>query len=40
MDYIPLLKLFYTNRENYNEIYMQRYNNENAVHLNFKIHDN
>lgn len=40
MDYIPLLKLFYTNRENYNEIYMQRYNTENAVHLNFKIHDN
>lgn len=40
MNYISLLKLFYTNREQYNDIYSKRYNSENTVHLNFKIHDN
>lgn len=40
MSYIPLSKLFYTDREHYDEIYMSRYNSEYAVHLDFEVHKN
>lgn len=39
MDYKSLLKIFYSDKENYLNIYNQRFNSEYAVRLDFQIHD-
>lgn len=38
MGYDSLLKVFYSDKENYQEIYNRRFNSEYAVHLDFLIH--
>lgn len=38
--YDSLLKIFYSDTENYNRIYESRYNSDVAVHLDFTIHQN
>lgn len=40
MEYKSLGKLFYSDKENYEKIYNERYKSEHAVHLDFLIHDN
>ena len=40
MQYKFLSKLFYSDKENYDKIYKERYNSEYSVHLDFSIHDN
>ena len=40
MGYKSLDKLFYSDKENYEKIYNERYKSEYAVHLDFLIHDN
>lgn len=37
MKYMSLNKIFYTDRENYEKIYEQRYNSEYAVHMDFSV---
>ncbi len=39
MQYKPLSKLFYSDKENYEKIYQTRYNSEYSIHLDFLIHD-
>lgn len=39
MGYDSLLKIFHSDKENYQEIYKRRFNSEYAVHLDFSIHD-
>lgn len=39
MTYKLLSKLYYTDKDNYEKIYAQRFNNESAYHFNIKIHD-
>ena len=38
--YDSLLKIFYSDINNYNKIYEERYQSDSAVHLNFTIHKN
>lgn len=38
--YETLRKEYYKNRERYNEIYLQRYNSDMAIHIDVSIHDN
>lgn len=40
MEYKSLSKLFYSDSDNYKKIYNERFNNNNAIHFNFDIHDN
>ena len=40
LGYKSLDKLFYSDKENYEKIYNERYKSEYAVHLDFLIHDN
>lgn len=40
LEYKSLGKLFYSDKENYEKIYNERYKSEHAVHLDFLIHDN
>lgn len=37
MSYVPLSKLFYSDKENYNEIYQKRFNSEYTTHIDFEI---
>ena len=37
MSYEPLSKLFYADKEHYEEIYQARFNSEHAVHIDFEI---
>lgn len=37
MSYEPLTKLFYADKEHYEEIYQARFNSEHAVHIDFEI---
>ncbi len=38
--YDSLLKIFYSDINNYNKIYEERYQSDSAIHLNFTIHKN
>ena len=40
LEYKSLNKLFYSDRENYEKIYNERYKSDYAVHLDFTIHKN
>lgn len=39
MTYKLLSKLYYSDKDSYNRIYEQRFNNESTYHFNIKIHD-
>ena len=40
MDYIGLSKLFYQNKDTYEQVYQQRFHSEYAVHLDFEVNRN
>lgn len=40
MEYKPLSKLFYSDREHYDYVYHNRFNSEYSIHLDFSIHNN
>ena len=40
VDYIVLSKLFYQNKDAYEQAYQQRFHSEYAVHLDFEVHRN
>ncbi len=37
MEYLPLSKLFYKDKEQYDKIYMERFHSEYTTHLDFDI---
>ena len=40
MEYLPLSKLFYKDKEQYDKIYMERFHSEYTTHLDFDINGN
>ena len=40
VDYIVLSKLFYQNKDAYEQVYQQRFHSEYTVHLDFEVNEN